>query len=251
MLLFAGSALIFKSNNNKLKIAGNALYIIGFCLLGIYIAILWITLERPPLRTLGETRLWYAFFMASVGYIIYLRWKLVWMLIYASGMTTVFVLINVLKPENFDKTLMPALQSHWFVPHVIVYIFAYALLGASAIISLKALYLDYKNKYDSELLEIADNIVYVGFSFLTFGLLFGALWAKEAWGNYWTWDPKETWAFLTWILYLLYMHYRIHKPKEYKTAIIILTLAFVFLLICWLGLNYLPIAQNSVHTYTN
>lgn len=63
-----------------------------------------------------------------------------------------------------------------------------------------------------------DNLVYIGTAFLTLGLLFGALWAKEAWGHYWTWDPKETWAFLTWIGYILYIHYRFYHPREEKKS---------------------------------
>ena len=96
-----------------------------------------------------------------------------------------------------------------------------------------------------------DNIVYIGFGFLTLGLIFGALWAKEAWGHYWTWDPKETWAFLTWAVYLIYIHFRIKSNLSHKSVFLILMLAFVVLLICWFGINYLPSAQNSVHVYSS
>lgn len=216
-----------------------------------YVAELWHNLQRPPIRTLGETRLWYSLFLPLLGLVIYFRWKLKWMIAYSYILAAVFLLINFLHPENFDKTLMPALQSYWFVPHVIVYIFAYAILASSALIAIRGLYLYYHNKYEDQILTIADNTVYLGFSFITFGLLFGALWAKEAWGHYWTWDPKETWAFLTWIGYLIYIHFRIHNRKNTKLALWVLSLAFVVLLTCWFGLNYLPTAQQSVHTYTN
>ena len=154
-------------------------------------------------------------------------------------------------PENFNKTLMPALHSPWFVPHVIVYIVAYAMLGASSIVALKQLIDIYlKKPLLSSALQLADNLVYLGFSFLTMGLLFGALWAKEAWGHYWTWDPKETWAFLSWAVYLIYIHARIKNSIKPKNSLWILTLAFAILLICWFGVNYLPSAANSVHTYS-
>ena len=58
-------------------------------------------------------------------------------------------------------------------------------------------------------MSLCDNLVYVGMAFLTIGMLFGALWAKEAWGHYWNWDPKETWAAATWLGYLIYIHYRL------------------------------------------
>ena len=145
---------------------------------------------------------------------------------------------------------MPALQSVWFIPHVLVYLFAYAVLAASSMVAVKGLYDNYKDKLQLETMKLADNLVYIGFAFLTLGLLFGALWAKEAWGHYWTWDPKEVWAFLTWMGYLVYIHYRhshIHKTTQ---ALRILAIAFVILLICWFGVNYLPVANTSIHTYT-
>ena len=144
---------------------------------------------------------------------------------------------------------MPALQSPWFVPHVIVYIFSYALLAASSLVAVFGLYQLYFKSLELTTLKLADNLVYIGFAFLTFGLLFGALWAKEAWGHYWTWDPKETWAFLTWLSYLIYLHFRFYQPKKVKAPLWTLSLAFVVLLVCWFGINYLPSAQNSVHVY--
>ena len=161
-----------------------------------------------------------------------------------------FLFINYLHPETYEKTLMPALQSPWFVPHVIVYILAYNLLFISSLVAVYGLYQFYKKKLEQSTLKLADNLVYIGFAFLTFGLLFGALWAKEAWGHYWTWDPKETWAFLTWLSYLIYLHFRIYQPKKVKAPLWTLSLAFIILMICWFGINYLPSAQNSVHVYS-
>ena len=146
---------------------------------------------------------------------------------------------------------MPALQSVWFVPHVIVYMVAYALLGLSALLSLTGLVALRKGNLKSGLLINIDNVVYVGFGFLTLGLVFGALWAKEAWGHYWTWDPKETWAFITWTIYLIYIHFRIKSKLSNQKVLSILLMAFIVLLICWFGVNYLPSAQNSVHVYSN
>jgi len=222
----------------------------GLLVFGSYIAYLWILLARPPMRTLGETRLWYSFFLVLISLFVYLRWRYTWFLAYGIFMGGLFLLINVVKPETHSQTLMPALQSPWFVPHVIVYMFSYALLAAASLIAVKGLYLQWKGSWQSGIITLADNFVYIGFAFLTLGLLFGALWAKEAWGHYWTWDPKETWAFLTWLGYMLYLHLRYHKPQKYKLHLWMLALAFIVLLICWFGINYLPSAQNSVHVYS-
>lgn len=224
--------------------------ILGTACIGAFIAFLWVKLERPPLRTLGETRLWYAFFLPAIGMITYLRWRFNWMLFYSLGLSLLFLGINYMHPENFSKTLMPALQSPWFVPHVVVYIFAYAFLAASSLVAVRGLYQHYYKTLDKKVMLMADNLVYLGFAFLSLGLLFGALWAKEAWGHYWTWDPKETWALITWLGYLIYIHRRYHMPTVFKSSLWILALAFVILLVCWFGVNYLPSAQFSVHTYS-
>jgi ABC-type transport system involved in cytochrome c biogenesis permease subunit len=223
--------------------------ILGIVVLGIFIGALWHGLERPPLRTLGETRLWYSLFLPIIGLVTYARWHYKWFLAYSLGMAMLFLGINLMHPETYYKALMPALQSPWFVPHVVVYIFAYALLAASSLVALRELWQLYAGGKSN--LQLADNLVYAGFALLTMGLLFGALWAKEAWGHYWTWDPKETWALLSWLVYLVYIHLRYNHQQSTKTALWILALAFVLLLICWFGINYLPSAQTSVHVYSS
>ena len=150
-----------------------------------------------------------------------------------------FVIASLFAYFFFDsyntKTLVPALQSPWFAPHVFVYIFAYTLLGIAVIIAWW---------------KLADDLVYVSLAFLTIGMLFGALWAKEAWGHYWSWDPKETWAAITWIAYLVYIHYRQIPLHRERLALWMLIISFVLLQMCWWGINYLPSAQgSSVHTY--
>jgi ABC-type transport system involved in cytochrome c biogenesis permease subunit len=252
VLWILGNVFVYiKSENKIFNITGNILYAFGIITLVAFATILWIQLERPPMRTLGETRLWYSIFLSIIGFVTFIRWKYKWLLTYSTFMALLFVIINLSKPETYSKTLMPALQSPWFVPHVIVYIIAYALLAVSCLVAVYGLYQKYFKEFDIKFLNIADNMVYIGFSFLTFGIIFGALWAKEAWGHYWTWDPKETWAFLTWISYLIYMHYRYFNVKKVNSQLWMLSLAFVVLLICWFGINYLPSAQNSVHVYSN
>ncbi len=249
--LWVIGTLIFYFTKTKIrKNIGLSIILVGVIYIVVLIIFMWINLERPPLRTLGETRLWYAFFVPVVGAFLYFRWKMAWAVGYSIMLASVFVIINYLTPENFDKALMPALQSVWFVPHVVVYMFSYSILSVTMLLAIKGIYQMSKNELSNDLMITADNVVYVGFAFLSFGLLFGAFWAKKAWGHYWTWDPKETWSFITWLFYLLYIHLRYNHKKNEKAALWVLALAFVFLLICWFGINYLPSAQTSVHTYS-
>ena len=220
----------------------------GLLVFFAFIVGLWLSLERPPLRTMGETRLWYSLFLPLAGIIVYSRWKYKWILSFSTLLALVFICVNLLKPEIHNKTLMPALQSPWFAPHVIVYMFCYAILGAAFLLSVKCLVWGTQRSS----LEALDNLVYVGLAFMTVGMLFGALWAKEAWGHYWAWDPKETWAAITWFAYLAYIHFRLGSPRRVRPALWIVVVAFVLLQMCWWGINYLPAAQGmSVHTYTS
>jgi len=247
MLCWLVSLTLFAAarGNRTVKATGHVLYVAGILILAGLLTALWQFMGRAPLRTLGETRLWYGMFLPLIGYAVYARWGYRWMLYYAALMATVFLGVNLRHPEYYDRDLVPALQSPWFVPHVVVYLFAYAVLAASAIVAVRGLI----RRARTTELNVADNLVQIGFGFLTLGLLFGALWGKEAWGHYWTWDPKETWAFLTWIVYLAYMHHRIQRPQQVRVSLWILSLAFVILLVCWFGVNYLPSAADSVHTY--
>ena len=209
-----------------------------------FIVYLWVSLRRPPLKTMGETRLWYSFFALLSGLFTYLRWRYRWILSFSTVLATVFVVINILKPEIHDQSLMPALQSPWFIPHVTVYMFSYSLLGCAFLIAVFGLF-----KKGKDMFAAADTLVYIGTAFLTFGMLSGAIWAKEAWGHYWSWDPKETWALVTWLCYLLYIHLRIMGRVSRQTLCILLIFSFICLQMCWWGVNYLPSAQDSIHVY--
>ena len=221
--------------------------IAGSVIFFAYIVGMWIALERPPMLTLGETRLWYSFFFSLAGVAVFMRWRYRWVLSFSTMMSVVFICINLFKPEIHSKSLMPALQSVWFVPHVIVYMFAYAMMGA---VTLFALYLWLrKREAEHEELSVCDNLVRIGWAFLTLGMIMGALWAKQAWGDYWTWDPKETWAAATWLSYLLYLHLR-SRLKDNNITFALLVFSFLLLQMCWYGINYLPSAQGtSVHVY--
>ena len=100
------------------------------------------------------------------------------------------------------------------------------------------------------LLESIDNLSYrtisFGFPLLTIGIIAGAVWANEAWGSYWSWDPKETWALVTWIVFATYLHSRITKGWEGKKTAILGGLGFFIIWICYLGVNFLG---KGLHSY--
>jgi cytochrome c-type biogenesis protein CcsB len=101
-----------------------------------------------------------------------------------------------------------------------------------------------------KLLESLDNwsyrIIGLGFPFLTIGIIAGGVWANEAWGSYWSWDPKETWALITWLVFATYLHSRITKGWKGKKTAILGGLGFFVIWICYLGVNFLG---KGLHSY--
>ena len=101
-----------------------------------------------------------------------------------------------------------------------------------------------------KLLKSLDNwsyrVIGLGFPFLTIGIISGGVWANEAWGSYWSWDPKETWALITWLIFATYLHARITKGWEGRKTAIIGSLGFFVIWICYLGVNFLG---KGLHSY--
>jgi ABC-type transport system involved in cytochrome c biogenesis permease subunit len=241
--LVAVILVVFKKKNFWIDVFALSGTIVFLSFLVLY----WNSVDRPPMKTIGETRLWFALFIAGIGYITYKLWKFDYLFGFYLIMATVFAYINIFKPEIHSKTLMPALQSYWFIPHVVAYIMSYAMLGAATIMGVAILINKQTDK--TSMLDALDKLVFIGFGLLMSGMIMGAVWAKEAWGNYWSWDPKETWAFITCAAYLIYIHLRLQTDRI-KLSMWVLVLAFILLLITWKGVNYLPSAQNSIHIYS-
>ena len=221
---------------------------------GIFVPILifiiigsqWIAALKPPMSTVSDTRWWYAFFASLAALFTYLRWRYRWVLSFSTVLVSVFLILAQRSCSLTDPTLVPALQSPWFMPHVTVYMFSYSLMGCAFLVGIVALF---KKESGLEMLKSADTLVYIGTAFLTFGMLSGAIWAKAAWGHFWNWDPKETWALITWLVYMLYIHLRIYRKGSVRLLCVLLIFAFACLQMCWWGVNLLPSAADSVHVY--
>ena len=242
--------LFFKKTSHKTEWIIKAGPYFSTLVLAVFIVFLWIELERPPLRTMAETRLWYAFFVSGIIGLIYIKTRDKVLYLLGAVMASVFLIVDVIHPEYRSKTLMPALQSPWFIPHVIIYMISYAVLAAACLSALQGLVHSHRNKFDRQnhYIGLSMQLVYPGFTLLTLGMILGAFWAKIAWGNYWTWDPKETWALLTWLFYLITIHIHYSYPARRKTLLWMLGLSFIVLIITWLGIRFLP-GIRSIHVY--
>lgn len=178
-------------------------------------------------------------------------------------------------PTDMQKALplVPSLQSNWLMMHVTMMMISYATLIVGSLLSL--LYLAFisfprMNRTNAvsmtsstvettvsqinysklSLLQTVDlwsyRIIGLGFPFLTIGIISGAVWANEAWGSYWSWDPKETWALITWLVFAIYLHSRLLKGWQGKQAAILGSCGFFVIWICYLGVNFLG---KGLHSY--
>ena len=172
------------------------------------------------------------------------RDKLSWTGVYFAAASALPVIGAIFMDKQAAWKRMPALQSNWFVPHVLAYMISYALC-AVAFIMLIRLWSCKEGR--TELRGAIDQILRMAFPFMTFGMLSGALWAEEAWGQYWSWDPKEVWSLITWGLYLIYFHCR--KSSWARHADLAHALAFLALLTTFFLVNLLPKLGSLLHSY--
>lgn len=157
--------------------------------------------------------------------------------------TLLFLSIVLLMPSqiNYIGPLMPALKSPWLASHVITAIIAYSAFALAAGLALIQL-----NKHVPESDENIYKIVVAGFATLSLSIVLGAIWAEEAWGSYWTWDPKETWALITWIIYAVYLH--LHRQRGWRgnNSNILVVAGFILVLFTFFGVNYI---LSGLHSY--
>ena len=168
----------------------------------------------------------------------------------------IFLVIGYAAMQSKEvKDLMPSLRSNWLGFHVSTAIIAYGSFGVSAVVS--AIFLCRTRMRDESFWgqhvpnrEKLDLISYrsvcLGLLFLTFTILTGAIWAERAWGSYWSWDPKETWSLITWIIYAVYLHLRLNRGWRGKSAAIFAVIGFVCVLFTYVGVNTL---LPGIHSY--
>lgn len=161
-------------------------------------------------------------------------------------------------PESLQKLnpLIPALQSNWLMMHVTVMLLSYATLITGCILAIAFLFLTLEKTLDQlsvpldqlsfRLDQLSFRSIGIGFPLLTIGILSGSVWANEAWGSYWSWDPKETWSFITWIIFAIYLHLRLNKNWSGLNSAILATIGFFIVWICFLGVNFLA---KGLHSY--
>lgn len=166
---------------------------------------------------------------------------------------SIAIMLGASTLEKNVKPLIPALQSNWLSIHVITSFIGYAsfavAFAASILHIVKLKKEGFLPQIDAELLDQLNyRAVAFGFVMLTLGIVTGAAWANYAWGSYWSWDPKETWSLITWLIYGAFLHGRLVAGwKGLKTSIISI-IGFGAVLFCYLGVNLL---LSGLHSYAS
>jgi len=153
--------------------------------------------------------------------------------------------------ESAISPLMPALKSNWLTVHVFTCFLGYSGFAISFAASLLILFsgISFFSRFLPEE-EILENLNYrmilFGFMFLSLGIITGAVWANSAWGRYWSWDPKETWSLITWIMYAIILHARYMGTFSRKTIAWLSIIGFISVIFTYFGVNLI---LSGLHSY--
>nr|YP_010396266.1 cytochrome c heme attachment protein [Phyllostylon rhamnoides]QWK47826.1 cytochrome c heme attachment protein [Phyllostylon rhamnoides]UQJ74604.1 cytochrome c heme attachment protein [Phyllostylon rhamnoides] len=259
-----------------------------FCITGLLVT-RWIYLGHLPLSNLYESLIFLSWSFSIIQMVPYFKkhkndftFNLNAITAPSAIFTQGFATSGLLTEMHQSEILVPALQSHWLMMHVSMMVLGYAALLCGSLLSLALLVITFRkfirilniqyisdknnvlpntsclssrNYYRFQFIQQLDlwsyRIISLGFIFLTIGILSGAVWANEAWGSYWNWDPKETWAFITWILFAIYLHTRTNKNLESVNSAIVASIGFLIIWICYFGINLLGIGLHSYGSFTS
>jgi len=162
------------------------------------------------------------------------------------GTIMVIIIIALLLSQSLKtpKPLMPTLNSIWMYIHVPSYFIGYMAMLVAAVYAVFLLIQKGKNKSSNAIIKRMDNEVKIAFFFLTIGLITGSIWAYVSWGNYWGWDPKETWALINIIVLSFYFHLNITTKEKKAVIVLIAVLAIAF---TYWGVSFI---LSGLHSYT-
>nr|AKZ21753.1 cytochrome c biogenesis protein [Solanum triflorum] len=259
-----------------------------FCITGLLVT-RWISSGHFPLSDLYESLIFLSWSFSLIHIIPYFKKNVLILSKITGPsaiLTQGFATSGILTEIHQSGILVPALQSEWLIMHVSMMLLGYAALLCGSLLSVALLVITFrknkklfsksngflnesfflgenflentsffsaKNYYRSQLIQQLDywsyRVISLGFTFLTIGILSGAVWANEAWGSYWNWDPKETWAFITWIVFAIYLHTRTNINLRGANSAIVASIGFLIIWICYFGVNLLGIGLHSYGSF--
>nr|YP_010442312.1 cytochrome c heme attachment protein [Clematis rutoides]UTD48171.1 cytochrome c heme attachment protein [Clematis rutoides] len=247
------------------------------CITGLLV-IRWIYSGHLPLSNLYESLMFLSWSLSIIHMLPFFRKKknlLSAITAPSAILTQGFATSGLLTEMHQSTILVPALQSQWLMMHVSMMVLSYASLLCGSLLSVALLaitfrnfffflckknhvlqnncFISFRNYHRHQLIQQLDcwssRVISLGFLFLTIGILSGAVWANEAWGSYWNWDPKETWAFITWTIFAIYLHTRTNANLQGSNSAIVASIGFFIIWICYFGVNLLGIGLHSYGSF--
>ena len=215
---------------------------------------------RLPFSNLYEFTLIFAWATMLVFVYCAMRFRLLASAPLALSLTTLLIGFAAMMPRDI-RPLMPALRSGWLQAHVATGILAYGALAVSAVLALIMLTTrdemveteasDWVGKYWSipslaALEKYVHSLIVFGFIFLSLLIVTGAVWAEETWGRWWGWDPKEAWALVTWLIYLVYLHGKRRFNWQGQATAWFSAIGFLAVMFTLFGVTYL---LPGLHSY--
>lgn len=223
---------------------GSGVLILGFLLFRSY------QIRFAALTNTFESLVFYSAFLSILLFLYRVQRRIPFLPMVQFGGTIVAIILIALasSPIAPKEALppIPALRSYWLVLHV-----AFSFIGEAFFVVSFVAALGLVVSKDPSRKEVLDRITYtsiaIGYPIFTAGaLIFGAVWAEKAWGRYWNWDPKETWALITWLVYTVYLHLRLIRGKKDPLTTWIAIVGFLCTVFTFFGVNYL---LSGLHSY--
>jgi len=211
---------------------------------------LTLVIRQAPLSNYYESLVFFAWSLPAVGLISFRKQVQGWLgAMVAMLACLLLAYASFGGPDANIRPLMPALKSNWLLIHVVTCFLGYASFTVALGAALLFLVQEKRPRASLPAAPLLDRLLYratmLGFLLLTFGILTGAVWAETAWGRYWSWDPKETWSLITWLIYASLLHARLLKGWHGRRIAWLAVLGFMAVIFTYLGVNYLP----SLHAY--
>ena len=252
VLYFAAAVLQFIGTLfKKDKVARIAwlIFLAGLAAQTAYLVVRGVTARRLPLSNQFEFATAFAWGIALMLLIVRLRLKADWLSVAVMPMVFLVLSYAALQPREVTE-LMPALRSAWFGFHIGAAVFSYSAFIIAGCVGLRYLIVSKKGSADELKLHQMDYLSYrmiaLGFLLLTITILSGALWAEQAWSAFWTWDPKEVWALITWIIYAVYLHLRLRGKRKGTAMAWYAMIAVPVVLFTFAGVNTI---MPGLHSY--
>ena len=236
----------FLTLNSSLILFNSSLFIY----ISLQLGLRWWLSGHIPVSNGHETMLFMAWVLILLTFLLYRKFPI--MLSFGPLIASFCLLVSMLAGSNSQLTpLMPVLQSPLLSVHVMTVMCAYAIFALQVLLGMQALLLMKKHQHTTQLDQItalSQLMLYPAVFLLTIGIFLGAVWANVSWGNYWSWDPKESWALITLMVYAVPLHKAslgiFRRPRFYHIYIVT---AFLAVLITYFGVNYL---LGGMHSYT-